>query len=110
MMKIAEKAKAKYKKAKATRKASEQKARSDQKKVKFSRKKLVSDIMFETKVLGRHPGAAKIIAEKVADDVEKWAEKREFVTEDDIKRITGTKLQKYDADLAFIYKNYGKII
>ena len=109
-MGLAEKAKAKYKKTKAKRKVSEQKVRADQKKVKFSREKLVSDIMFEAKVLNRHPGAAKIIAEKVVDEVEKWADAREFITEDDIRRTTSTKLKKYDADLAFIYKNYGKII
>lgn len=109
-MRLVEKAKAKYKKAKAVRKVSEQKARADQKKVKFSRKKLISDIMFEARVLGRHSGAAKIVAEKVADEVEKWAEKREFVTEDDIRRTASMKLKKYDEDLAYIYKNYGKII
>lgn len=109
-MKLTEKAKAKYKKAKAFRKASEQKTRANRKKVKFSKKKLVTDIMFEAKVLNRHPGAAKIIAERVADEVEKWAERREFVTEDDIRQTASIKLKKYDADLAFIYKNYGKII
>lgn len=109
-MKLAEKAKAKYKKAQAARKVSEQKARADKKKVKFSRKKLVSDIMFEARVLGRHPGAAKIVAEKVAGETEKWAEKREFITEDDIRRTASAKLKKYDEDLAYIYKNYGKII
>ena len=103
-------AKAKYKKAQAKQKASEQKVRADRKKVKFSRKKLISDIMFEAKVLGRHPGAAKIVAEKVADKVEKWAERREFVTEDDIRRTASVELKKYDADLAYIYKSYGKII
>lgn len=109
-MKLAEKAKAKYKKAKAFRKAGEQKARAERGKVKFSRKKLIDDIMLEARVLGRHLGAAKIIAEKVADEVEQWAAKKEYVTEDDIRRIAGMKLKKYDADLAFIYKNYGKII
>lgn len=109
-MKILEKAKTKYQKAQAIQKVKEQKTRADQKKIKFSRKKVISDIMFEAKVLGRHPGAAKIIAEKVADEVEKWTEKREFITEDDLRRITSTKLKKYDEDLAYIYKNYGKII
>lgn len=109
-MRLVEKAKAKYKKTKATQKVSEQKARADKKKVKFSRKKLISDIMFEARVLGRHPGSTKIIAERVADDLEKWAENREYITEDDIRRVASTKLKKYDEDLAYIYKNYGKII
>ena len=109
-MSLAEKAKARYKKAQAVRKAGEQKARAEKKKVKFSRKKLTDDIMFEAKVLGRHPGAAKIVTEKVADEVEKWAKEREFITEDDIRRTASAKLKKYDEDLAYIYKNYGKII
>ena len=109
-MRLAEKAKAKYKKAQAVSKASEQKARADKKKVKFSRKKLIDDIMFEARVLGRHTGSAKIVAEKVADEVEQWAERREFITADDIRRAASVRLKKYDEDLAYIYKNYGKII
>ena len=98
-MRLVEKAKAKYKKTKAKKKVSEQKARADKKKVKFSRKKLISDIMFEARVLGRHTGSAKIVAEKVADEVEQWAEKREFITADDIRRAAGLRLKKYDKDL-----------
>jgi len=109
-MKVLEKAKARYKKAKAKNKALEKRDRSNKRKVRFSRRALISEIMFEARVLNRHFGAAEIIAEKVADEVEAWAKKRTFITEDDITRVASEKLEKYDKDLAYIYKNRGKII
>lgn len=109
-MKLVEKAKTKYTHAKAVREEAEKTSRGDRQKVKFSRKKLVQEIMFEAAVLGRHLGSTKIVVEKVADEVEKWAEKRAYITEDDITKVASEKLQKYDKDLAYIYKNRGKII
>ena len=109
-MSVLEKAKAKYKKAKAKNKALEKRSRTNKRKVRFSRRKLISEIMFEARVLNRHFGSAGIIAEKVADEVEAWAKKRTYITEDDITRVASEKLEKYDKDLAYIYKNRGKII
>ena len=109
-MRVLEKAKARYKKAQAKKEASLKRSRADKKKARFSRKKLVSEIMFEARVLNRHFGSAEIIAEKVADEVEAWAKKRTFITEDDITRVASEKLANYDKDLAYIYKNRGKII
>ena len=109
-MKGLEKAKARYKKARAKSEALEKRSRADKKRARFSKKKLITEIMFEAKVLNRHFGSAEIIAEKVADEVEAWAKKRTFITEDDITRVASEKLEKYDKDLAYIYKNRGKII
>lgn len=109
-MKVLEKAKARYKKARAKSEALEKRSRADKKRARFSKKKLITEIMFEAKVLNRHFGSAEIIAEKVADEVEVWAKKRTFITEDDITRVASEKLEKYDKDLAYIYKNRGKII
>ena len=109
-MGIVKKVKQKYTHVKAVREETAKTARRDKKKTKFSKKKLIQEIMFEAKVLNRHLGATKIIAEKTADEVEKWAEKRAYITEEDITRVASEKLKKYDKDLAYIYKNRGKII
>ena len=109
-MKVKDKVRTVIKRAKAEKQAAEKQARKSGKKTKFSRKKLTAEIMFEAKVLGRHMGATAIIAEKVADEVEDWAKKRAFITEEDITRVASKKLEKYDKDLAYIYKNRDTII
>ena len=109
-MKIVEKAKSTYRWARAVEAVTEKKSRRNQKRVKFSRKKLVNEIMFEARVLGRHSGAVEIFADKVADEVEAWAKKRTYITEDDITRVASEKLKKYDEDLAYIYKNRDTIV
>lgn len=78
--------------------------------MKFSKAYVVKDIMLEAKVLGISAGAAKVFAEKVAEKVAKWAERRESVTEDDINTQIAKEINRYSKDLAFVYKNRGKII
>ena len=85
-------------------------SRTGNRKVRFSKKRLREDILGEAKVLGRHMGAAEIVADKVVKEVAKWAEDKTVITEDDITRVASKKLEKYDTDLAYIYKNRGKII
>ncbi len=76
----------------------------------FSKNVVVRDIMFEAKVLGISEGAAEKFAEKVSERVTKWAEQRESITEDDINTQIAKEINKYSKDLAFVYKNRGKII
>ena len=76
----------------------------------FSKAVVVRDIMFEAKVLGISVGAAEEFAEKVSEKVVKWAERRQSVTEDDLNTQIAKEINKYNKDLAFIYKNRGKII
>lgn len=78
--------------------------------VKFSRKKLTGEILTEAKVLGIHPGAAKVIADKVVDKVEIWAKQRTMITKTDLDRAVAKEIKKYHADLAYVYQNRGKII
>ncbi|MBQ3409801.1 hypothetical protein IJG66_00370 [Candidatus Saccharibacteria bacterium] len=77
---------------------------------KFSRKKLKDEIMREAKVLNMHSGAAEMIADKVVEKVGKWADKRTEVTREDLNRMTAKALEEFDGDLAYVYKNRGKII
>lgn len=87
----------------------------DRKKVKvggkvFSRLRLKRDIMREGRVLNRHTGAVEMIAERVCDEVEKWIGDRPEITEADLNRVTAARIRKYDVDLAYVYRNRGKII
>ncbi|MBO7720389.1 hypothetical protein J6S35_02000 [Candidatus Saccharibacteria bacterium] len=78
--------------------------------MKFSKKQVVKDIMLEAKVLGISAGAGEKYAEKVADKIAKWAERREEVTQADIDAQIAKEVSRYSKDLAFVYKNRGKII
>lgn len=78
--------------------------------IKFSAKKLKSEILQEAKVLNLHSGAAEMMADKVVIAVEKWAKKRAAITQEDLDQIVAREIEKYHADLAYVYKNRGKII
>ena len=80
------------------------------KELSFSKAVVVRDVMFEAKALGISQGAAKVFAEKAAEKVTDWAERRESITEDDITTQIAKEVSKYSKDLAFVYKNRGKII
>ena len=80
------------------------------KELSFSKAVVVRDILFEAKALRISQGSAKVFAEKVAEKVAKWAERRESITEDDINMQIAKEIGKYSRDLSFIYKNRGKII
>ena len=77
---------------------------------KFSEKKLVEEILREARVLNLHMGAAEVFATKTTAKVKKWAEKRAAFTQDDLDRVTALELEKYNKDLAYVYKNRNKII
>ena len=109
-MALIEKVKTRRRYSKAVAEEKIMTSRASKTKVKFSKKKLVAEILFEARVLNRHLGAAKIIAERVADEVETWASEHSFITEDDITQVASKKIAKYDKDLAYIFKNRGKII
>ena len=84
--------------------------RSASKIIKFSPKRLREDILREAKVLNLHTGAAEMIADKVVAAVEKWAKKRTAMTQEDLDGAVAREIEKYHADLAYVYKNRGKII
>ncbi|MBQ3306089.1 hypothetical protein IJH02_01475 [Candidatus Saccharibacteria bacterium] len=76
----------------------------------FSTLSLKRDIMREGRVLNRHVGAMELIADKVAKEVEKWVLERGEVTKADVDRVTAARIRKYDADVAYLYRNRGKIV
>lgn len=76
----------------------------------FSKAAIIKDIKTEARILKISAGSAEKYAEKVAEKVSAWAEKREKVTRDDLNRLIAKEIAKYNKDLAFMYKNRGKII
>ena len=84
--------------------------RTDRNAVYFSREKVIESIMQEAKILNLHPGAVELYADKVADQVERWAKRRSAITQQDLDRRIAKSLEIYNADLAYVYKNRGKII
>lgn len=76
----------------------------------YSHDKIKQEILLHARSLRLAPKWAETIAEKTATDVDKWIKDRGTVTEDDIRRIAHQTLKKFHPDLAFVYKNYDKII
>lgn len=76
----------------------------------FSEKKLAMEIRQEAQVLNLHMGAVEAIIDKVVARVGAWARGRSAITKEDLERVTARELKKYNADLAYLYKNRGKII
>ena len=81
-----------------------------EKMIDFNRDALIAELIEESKSTKIYPDAAKVIANLVANDVEKWLSRRTMVTERDYKEIVHQKILKYNSDLAYIYLNRDKII
>jgi hypothetical protein len=77
---------------------------------KLSNKKIREEILREARVLGMHPGTAKIIADNVVDKVLDWCKQRSMITEEDLNNRLSIEIKKYNADLAYLFESKGKII
>ena len=77
---------------------------------KWTKAKLKNEILQEARVLGLHRGAVELMADRVADEVDEWVSARAIVTEKDLDRVTAARLKKYNADLAYWYRNRSKIV
>lgn len=78
--------------------------------VAFSRRILKRDILREAKILEIVPGSAEAIADIVVEKVAKWVGDRAEITEADLDRVVAKKMEPYNKDLAYVFKNRGKII
>lgn len=76
----------------------------------FDEETLKAEILAEAVKLRVAETVAKTIADKVAKSVAIWVAKRAAVTLDDVNRRVGMEMAKYNADLAYVYQNRGKII
>ena len=71
---------------------------------------LEAEILHEAEILNIAKETAQVIATRVSKEVTEWLSKRSAVTEDDLNRYVASKIQQYNADLAYVYQNRGKII
>lgn len=55
-------------------------------------------------------GWAEQVAERVANEVDKWIDDKDTVTEDDLRRYISKTLKEICPDIAFAYRNHDKII
>ena len=76
----------------------------------FNEKDLQEDLLRTAKVVGLSVGAAEIIVHKITKKVAEHLAKRAVVTTDDLNRFIAAEAEKYNKDLAYVYKNRGKII
>lgn len=76
----------------------------------FSEKDLQEDLMRSAKVVGLSVGTAEIIVHKIVKKVAEHLAKRAIITTDDLNRFIAIEAEKYSKDLAYVYKNRGKII
>ena len=76
----------------------------------YSSTALKKQIIADAKSLKIAEKWAETIAEKTVKHVDAWIKGRGTVTEADLNRVAHQKLKTYNADLAYIFKNRGKII
>lgn len=76
----------------------------------FDEKKLRLEISRSAVALGVSKTAAEKMAREIADKVAKRMEKRSVATMDDLNRFVAVEAEKFSKDLAYVYKNRGKII
>lgn len=76
----------------------------------FNSNSVIKDLKFEAKALGLPSGSAELMIQKAVDAAGKKLAKRKIITKNDLERTVGIELQKYNADLAYVYQNRDKII
>ena len=66
--------------------------------------------MLNAKGLDIPIGAAEIFINHALNSAEKALKNKKIITQDDLTRIVAKELKKYNAELAYVYKNRDKII
>lgn len=76
----------------------------------FNEKNLAKELKIDAKALGIPSGAAEIFIEKTLSTAKKQLKSKTIITNNDLIRIIARELKKYNANLAYVYKNRDKII
>lgn len=76
----------------------------------FDEKKIKKILKIDAKAIDIPSGSADIFIEKTLESVRKQLKNKTIITNKDLERIIAKELKKYNADLAYIYKNRDKII
>jgi transcriptional regulator NrdR family protein len=72
----------------------------------YSRKKLHASLVAALISVRTHDGDAHTIANSVCNAVESWLEQRPEVTSSDIRTTATKRLEHYNPDAAYTYKQY----
>lgn len=78
--------------------------------ITFNEKSLQNELLHSAKAVGLSAGAAELVAEKITTKVAERVAKRAAITADDLNRFIAEEAEKFNKDLAYVYKNRGKII
>lgn len=76
----------------------------------FDEKTIKRELKIDARAIGIPSGAAEIFIEKTLENVKKQLNNKTIITNKDLERIIAKELKKYNADLAYIYKNRDTII
>lgn len=76
----------------------------------FDERALREDLLRTAKVYGISKTTAEPIAKKIVEKVSERMSKRSVATVDDLNRFIAAEAEKFNKDLAYDYKNRGKII
>lgn len=76
----------------------------------FDKKTIKRELKIDARAIGIPSGAAEIFIEKTLENVKKQLNNKTIITNKDLERIIAKELKKYNADLAYIYKNRDTII
>lgn len=75
-----------------------------------TKKELEKDLIINMKALHIPIGAAEVFADKILSEVIKNLKNKKIITSEDLNRLIATAAKKYNGDLAYVYKNRGRII
>lgn len=73
-------------------------------------KALTLELKIHAKALGLPAGSAEIFIKKSLTAAKKSLKNRQIIPRPDLVRAVAKELKKYNADLAYVFENYDKII
>ena len=76
----------------------------------FDEKTIKRELKIDARAIGIPSGAAEIFIEKTLESAKKQLNNKTIITNKDLERMIAKELKKYNADLAYIYKNRDTII
>lgn len=80
------------------------------KKLVFDEEELRKELLQSARAVGVVGAAAELIAARVTESVAARVERRTVVTVNDLNKFIADEAKKYNKDLAYVYRNRGKII
>ena len=76
----------------------------------FDETEIIKDLKIDARAVDIPEGAAESLIERTMKDAKKSLKNRSVITEKDLSRVILKELNKYNADLAYVYENRDKII